>query len=109
MESNTVPVLICAGEWLDRRVSLVVERIERVSFPEWMVVFFGALFFSVSCALILYCPMESTAASAIGDMDEMIGYAAQRSPLPRGITPEEVGSAADARADESPDRGRSPS
>lgn len=67
MESNLVPVLICAGEWLDGRVSLVVERIERVSFTEWMVVFFGALFFSVSCALILYCPMESTAASAIGD------------------------------------------
>lgn len=38
-------------------------------------------------------PYASRAASAIGDMDEMIGYAAHRSPLPRGITPEEVGSA----------------
>jgi enoyl-[acyl-carrier protein] reductase I len=39
-------------------------------------------------------PYASRAASAIGDIDEMIGYAAQRSPLPRGITPEEVGAAA---------------
>jgi enoyl-[acyl-carrier protein] reductase I len=38
-------------------------------------------------------PYASRAASAIGDIDEMIGYAAQRSPLPRGITPEEVGAA----------------
>jgi enoyl-[acyl-carrier protein] reductase I len=38
-------------------------------------------------------PYASRAASAIGDMDEMIGYAAQRSPLPRGITPEEVANA----------------
>ncbi len=38
-------------------------------------------------------PYASRAASAIGDIDDMIGYAAQRSPLPRGITPEEVGSA----------------
>ena len=67
MESSPVPILLRAAEWFDERVSLAVERIERVSFTEWMVVFFGALFFSVSCALILYCPMESTAASAIGD------------------------------------------
>jgi enoyl-[acyl-carrier protein] reductase I len=38
-------------------------------------------------------PYASRAASAIGDIDQMIGYAAQRSPLPRGITPEEVGNA----------------
>ena len=38
-------------------------------------------------------PYASRAASAIGDMDEMIGYAAKRSPLPRGIAPEEVGNA----------------
>jgi enoyl-[acyl-carrier protein] reductase I len=35
-------------------------------------------------------PYASRAASAIGDIDHMIDYAAQRSPLPRGITPEEV-------------------
>jgi enoyl-[acyl-carrier protein] reductase I len=35
-------------------------------------------------------PYASRAASAIGDIDQMIGYAAQRSPLPRGITPDEV-------------------
>ncbi|MBI3410568.1 MAG: SDR family oxidoreductase [Planctomycetes bacterium] len=39
-------------------------------------------------------PYASRAASAIGDIDQMIGYAAQRSPLPRGITPDEVGNAA---------------
>ena len=39
-------------------------------------------------------PYASRAASAIGDMDQMISYAAQRSPLPRGITPEEVANAA---------------
>jgi enoyl-[acyl-carrier protein] reductase I len=38
-------------------------------------------------------PYASRAASAIGDIDQMIGYAAQRSPLPRGITPEEVANA----------------
>lgn len=38
-------------------------------------------------------PYASRAASAIGDMDEMINYAAQRSPLPRGIKPEEVADA----------------
>jgi enoyl-[acyl-carrier protein] reductase I len=38
-------------------------------------------------------PYASRAASAIGDIDEMINYAAKRSPLPRGITPEEVGNA----------------
>lgn len=39
-------------------------------------------------------PYASRAASAIGDIDEMIGYAAKRSPLPRGIRPEEVADAA---------------
>lgn len=38
-------------------------------------------------------PYASRAASAIGDIDHMIAYAAQRSPLPRGITPEEVANA----------------
>jgi enoyl-[acyl-carrier protein] reductase I len=38
-------------------------------------------------------PYASRAASAIGDIDDMIGYAAQRSPLPRGITPDEVANA----------------
>ncbi len=38
-------------------------------------------------------PYASRAASAIGDMQQMIDYAAQRSPLPRGITPEEVANA----------------
>lgn len=35
-------------------------------------------------------PYASRAASAIGDIQHMIDYAAERSPLPRGITPEEV-------------------
>jgi enoyl-[acyl-carrier protein] reductase I len=35
-------------------------------------------------------PYASRAASAIGDMDEMINHAASCSPLPRGITPQEV-------------------
>ena len=38
-------------------------------------------------------PYASRAASAIGDIDDMINYAAQRSPLPRGITPDEVANA----------------
>jgi enoyl-[acyl-carrier protein] reductase I len=38
-------------------------------------------------------PYASRAASAIGDIDQMISYAAQRSPLPRGITPDEVANA----------------
>lgn len=38
-------------------------------------------------------PYASRAASAIGDIDEMINYAAVRSPLPRSITPDEVGNA----------------
>jgi enoyl-[acyl-carrier protein] reductase I len=38
-------------------------------------------------------PYASRAASAIGDIQHMIDYAAQRSPLPRGITPEEVANA----------------
>jgi enoyl-[acyl-carrier protein] reductase I len=40
--------------------------------------------------LISAGPYASRAASAIGDIQHMIDYAAQRSPLPRGITPEEV-------------------
>src|SRR5262249_51803440 len=44
--------------------------------------------------LISAGPYASRAARAIGDMDQMIGYAAQRSPLPRGIQPEEVANAA---------------
>jgi len=39
-------------------------------------------------------PYASRAASAIGDIDEMIDYAAKRSPIPRGIKPEEVADAA---------------
>ena len=38
-------------------------------------------------------PYASRAASAIGDIGHMIDYAAQRSPLPRGITPDEVANA----------------
>jgi enoyl-[acyl-carrier protein] reductase I len=38
-------------------------------------------------------PYASRAASAIGDIDHMISYAAERSPLPRGIAPEEVANA----------------
>jgi enoyl-[acyl-carrier protein] reductase I len=44
--------------------------------------------------LISAGPYASRAASAIGDIQNMIDYAAQRSPLPRGIKPEEVANAA---------------
>ncbi len=44
--------------------------------------------------LISAGPYASRAASAIGDIGKMIDYAAARSPLPRGITPEEVANAA---------------
>jgi enoyl-[acyl-carrier protein] reductase I len=44
--------------------------------------------------LISAGPYKSRAAGAIGDMDKMIAYAAERSPLPRGIEPEEVANAA---------------
>ncbi len=44
--------------------------------------------------LISAGPYASRAARGIGDIDQMISYAAQRSPLPRGITPEEVANAA---------------
>ncbi len=44
--------------------------------------------------LISAGPYASRAAKAIGDIQNMIDYAAQRSPLPRGITPEEVANAA---------------
>jgi len=43
--------------------------------------------------LISAGPYASRAARAIGDMDKMIAYAAERSPLPRGIQPEEVANA----------------
>jgi enoyl-[acyl-carrier protein] reductase I len=44
--------------------------------------------------LISAGPYASRAARGIGDIQQMIDYAAQRSPLPRGITPEEVANAA---------------
>jgi len=44
--------------------------------------------------LISAGPYASRAARAIGDIDKMIQYAAERSPLPRGIEPEEVANAA---------------
>jgi enoyl-[acyl-carrier protein] reductase I len=44
--------------------------------------------------LISAGPYASRAARTIGDIDQMIKYAADRSPLPRGIKPEEVANAA---------------
>jgi enoyl-[acyl-carrier protein] reductase I len=44
--------------------------------------------------LISAGPYASRAAMAIGDIDQMIKYAADRSPLPRGVTAEEVANAA---------------
>jgi enoyl-[acyl-carrier protein] reductase I len=44
--------------------------------------------------LISAGPYASRAARAIGEIDDMIKYAADRSPLPRGIEPEEVANAA---------------
>jgi enoyl-[acyl-carrier protein] reductase I len=44
--------------------------------------------------LISAGPYASRAARAIGDMDQMIKYAADRSPVPRSIEPEEVANAA---------------
>jgi enoyl-[acyl-carrier protein] reductase I len=44
--------------------------------------------------LISAGPYASRAARSIGDIQDMIDYAAQRSPLPRGIEPEEVANAA---------------
>lgn len=44
--------------------------------------------------LISAGPYASRAARAIGDIDKMISYAAERSPLLRGIEPEEVANAA---------------
>ncbi len=43
--------------------------------------------------LISAGPYASRAARSIGDIEQMIHYAAQRSPLPRAITPEEVANA----------------
>jgi enoyl-[acyl-carrier protein] reductase I len=45
---------------------------------------------NVRVNLISAGPYASRAAKGIGDIQQMIDYAAQRSPLPRGITPEEV-------------------
>src|ERR1700756_2203215 len=44
--------------------------------------------------LISAGPYKSRAASAIGDIDKMIAYAAERSPLPRGVKAEEVANTA---------------
>jgi enoyl-[acyl-carrier protein] reductase I len=44
--------------------------------------------------LISAGPYASRAAKGIGDIDKMIEYAAQRSPLPRGVNAEEVANAA---------------
>ena len=44
--------------------------------------------------LISAGPYASRAARAVGEIDQMIQYAAQRSPLPRAIDPEEVANAA---------------
>jgi enoyl-[acyl-carrier protein] reductase I len=44
--------------------------------------------------LISAGPYRSRAAVAIGEIDKMIQYAAERSPLPRSIEPEEVANAA---------------
>ncbi len=44
--------------------------------------------------LISAGPYGSRAARSIGDIQQMIDYAAERSPLPRGIEPEEVANAA---------------
>jgi enoyl-[acyl-carrier protein] reductase I len=44
--------------------------------------------------LISAGPYASRAAKGIGDIHQMIDYAAQRSPLPRGITPQEVANTA---------------
>ncbi|HLJ94614.1 MAG TPA: SDR family oxidoreductase [Gemmataceae bacterium] len=44
--------------------------------------------------LISAGPYASRAARAIGDIDKMVAYASERSPLPRSIQPEEVANAA---------------
>jgi enoyl-[acyl-carrier protein] reductase I len=44
--------------------------------------------------LISAGPYASRAAKGIGDIQDMINYAAERSPLPRGIEPQEVANAA---------------
>jgi enoyl-[acyl-carrier protein] reductase I len=49
---------------------------------------------NVRVNLISAGPYASRAARGIGDIQQMIDYAAQRSPLPRGITPEEVANTA---------------
>jgi enoyl-[acyl-carrier protein] reductase I len=48
---------------------------------------------NVRVNLISAGPYASRAAKGIGDIQQMIDYAAQRSPLPRGITAEEVANA----------------
>jgi enoyl-[acyl-carrier protein] reductase I len=49
---------------------------------------------NVRVNLISAGPYASRAAKGIGDIQQMIDYAAQRSPLPRGVTPEEVANTA---------------
>ena len=49
---------------------------------------------NVRVNLISAGPYASRAARNIGDIQHMIDYAAERSPLPRGIKPEEVANAA---------------
>jgi enoyl-[acyl-carrier protein] reductase I len=49
---------------------------------------------NVRVNLISAGPYASRAARAIGNIQQMIDYAAQRSPLPRGVTPEEVANTA---------------
>jgi enoyl-[acyl-carrier protein] reductase I len=49
---------------------------------------------NVRVNLISAGPYASRAARAIGDIEQMIRYQAERSPLPRGVTPEEVANAA---------------
>lgn len=48
---------------------------------------------NVRVNLISAGPYASRAAKGIGDIQQMIDYAAQRSPLPRGVTPLEVANA----------------
>jgi hypothetical protein len=49
--------------------------------------------YNIRVNLISAGPYASRAARAIGDIQQMIQYAAQRSPLPRPIQPEEVANA----------------
>jgi hypothetical protein len=55
------------GVFVSAWVNLAISRIENITITEGLVLFLGALSFFVSVALIVYCPMESTVAFAIGD------------------------------------------